>query len=58
MKTYKNLWDSFVSMDNLRLAAKKAIKHKKNKKAVQCFLQHQDELLKKLQDDLIKNFKI
>ena len=55
MKTYKNLWDSFVSMDNLMLAAKKAIKHKKNKKAVQCFLQHQDELLKKLQDDLINN---
>ncbi|MFQ6696495.1 MAG: reverse transcriptase/maturase family protein [Alphaproteobacteria bacterium] len=55
MKTYKNLWNSFVSMDNLRLAAKKAIKHKKNKKAVQYFLQHQDELLKKLQDDLINN---
>ena len=58
MKTYKNLWDSFVSMENLKLAAKKAIKHKKNKKAVQYFLQHQDELLKKLQDDLINgNFK-
>ena len=53
MKRYKNLWDDFISMDNLKLAAKKAVKSKKNKKAVKYFLRNQDELLKKLQDDLI-----
>lgn len=53
MKTYKNLWDSFISMDNLRLAAKKAVKSKKNKKDVRYFLDYQDELLKKIQNDLI-----
>lgn len=31
MKTYKNLWDEFVSMDNLERAAKKAVKSKKSK---------------------------
>lgn len=53
MKRYKNLWDDFISMDNLKLAAKKAVKSKKNKKSVKYFLDNQDELLKKLQDDLI-----
>ena len=53
MKRYKNLWDKFISMDNLELAAKKAVKSKKNKRIVRNFLAHKDELLKKLQDDLI-----
>ena len=53
MKRYKNLWDDFISMDNLKLAAKKAVKSKKNKKAVKYFLRHQEKLLKKLQVDLI-----
>ena len=53
MKKYRNLWDSFVSMDNLKLAAKKAVKSKKSKKDVKFFIDHQDELLQKLQDDLI-----
>jgi hypothetical protein len=53
MKRYKNLWDKFVSMENLNLAAKKAVKSKKNKKLVKYFLKHQEELLRKLQDDLM-----
>ena len=55
MKRYKNLWEQFISMDNLELAAAKAVKSKKNKKDVQWFLTHKNELLKKLQDDLINN---
>ena len=53
MKRYRNLWESFISMDNLKLAAKKAVKSKKNKKDVLYFIEHQDELLQKLRDDLI-----
>lgn len=53
MKTYKNLWDDFVSMDNLERAAKKAIKSKKSKIMVQKFLANRDTLLKQLHDDLI-----
>lgn len=53
MKRYKHLWEQFISMDNLELAAKKAVRSKKNKKSVKYFLEHREELLKKLQDDLI-----
>lgn len=53
MKRYKNLWDIFVSVENLELAAKNAVKSKKNKKYIKFFLEHKDDLLKKLQSDLI-----
>ena len=53
MKRYKHLWDDFISMENLELAAKKAVKSKKNKIAVKHFLDNKDVLLKKLQSDLI-----
>lgn len=55
MKRYKNLWDEFVSRENLELAAKKAVKSKKNKRVVQEFLNHKEELLQKLQSDLINS---
>ena len=29
MKSYKQLWEKFVSMENLELAARKAVKSKK-----------------------------
>ncbi|MBE6457506.1 MAG: reverse transcriptase [Alphaproteobacteria bacterium] len=58
MKTYKNLWDKFISMENLELAAKKAVKSKKSKAMVQQFLANKTELLQKLQQDLINgNFR-
>jgi retron-type reverse transcriptase len=53
MKRHKNLWAKFISMENLELAAKKAVKSRKNKKDVQLFLKDKDNLLKQLQDDLI-----
>lgn len=53
MKRYKNLWDKFISMENLELAAKKAVKSKKNKPETKLFLEHKTEFLLKLQQMLI-----
>ena len=53
MKTYKHLWEKFVSMENLELAAKKAVRSKKNKPETKLFLAHKEEFLKKLQKTLI-----
>ena len=53
MKSYKNLWDKFISKENFDLAAKKAIKSKKSKKSVRFFLRHREEFLEKLRNSLI-----
>lgn len=53
MKTYKNLWDKFISRENFDLAVKKAVKSKKSKHSVQRFLKNRDELIEKLRHDLI-----
>ncbi len=53
MKTYKNLWDKFISIENFELAARRAVKSKKSKKSVQYFLAHKDELIQKLRNSLI-----
>lgn len=53
MKTYKHLWDQFISMENFELAARRAVKSKRNKKSTQNFLQNKDVLLEKLRQDLI-----
>lgn len=54
MKTYKNIWQDFISMDNLKLAAKKAVKSKKTKKQTKRFLANQDDMLQKLQQILMR----
>ncbi|MBR6363532.1 MAG: reverse transcriptase [Alphaproteobacteria bacterium] len=54
MKTYNNLWEQFISVENFELAARKAIKSKKSKKSVQKFLRNKDVLLKKLRQQLIE----
>lgn len=53
MKTYKNLWAQFISQENFDLAAKKAVRSKKSKKAVQRFLRNREFLLEKLRRDII-----
>lgn len=53
MKTYKHLWDVFISKENFELAAKKAVKSKKGRKSVQKFLANRDKLLEKLRNDII-----
>ena len=52
MKRYKNLWESFISMENLELAAKKAVKSKKSKWQTKVFEKNKHELLLKLQKSL------
>lgn len=53
MKRYKNLWDSFVSEENLELAAKKAVQSKKSKRVTQYFLKNKQKLLAELRTSLI-----
>lgn len=53
MRTYKNLWDKFISRENFDIAAKKAVKSKKSKKSVQEFLANRDEYIEKLRNDLM-----
>ena len=58
MKTYKNLWDDFISKENFDLAVRKAVKSKKNKYQTKRFLKNKDVLVEKLRNDLINgNFK-
>ena len=58
MKTYKHLWEQFISPENFELAAKNAIKHKKSKQAVKIFLKNKDAWLHKLRTQVITgNFK-
>ncbi|MBQ6027134.1 MAG: hypothetical protein IJL21_01090 [Alphaproteobacteria bacterium] len=53
MKTYKNLWEKFISVENFELAARRAVKSKKSKNAVRRFLKNKDRLLKKLREKVI-----
>ncbi len=53
MKTYKDLWDKFISIENFELAARRAVKNKKSKKSVRFFLDHKNELIQKLLNSLI-----
>ena len=53
MKRYKKLWDQFISVENIELAAKKAVKSKKSKKSVQAFLKNRSKLLADLRASLI-----
>ena len=55
MKTYKNLWDQFISKENFELATKKAVKSKKSKRETIRFLAKQDELIEQLRHDLMRN---
>ena len=53
MKRYNNLFDKIVNINNLYLADKKARKNKSNRNDIKQFDQNKEELLKKLQQDLI-----
>ncbi len=48
MKRYKNLWDAFISAENFELAARRAIKGKKSKVAINKFLANRDVYLAEL----------
>lgn len=53
MKRYKDLFDKIVDLDNLYLADKKARRNKSHRPEIIEFDKNKDELLRKLQDDLI-----
>ena len=53
MKTYKRLWDNFISRENFELAARKAVRSKKSRKSVQKFLANRAEMLEKLRRDVM-----
>lgn len=53
MKTHKRLWQDFISQENFDLAAKKAVKSKKTRKAVQRFLNNRTELLEILRQNVM-----
>lgn len=52
MKRYKNLWNDFVSMENLELAAKKAVKSKKSRWQSQIFEKNKKQYLQHLKSVL------
>lgn len=56
MKRYNNLFDKIVSLDNLYLADKKARRNKSSRKDIKEFDQNKEELLKKLQQNLIRRY--
>lgn len=53
MKRYKNLWDAFISPENFDLAARRAVRGKKSKAAINNFLANRDEYLSKLRQSII-----
>lgn len=50
MKTYRHLWQEFISPENFDLAAKKAVRGKKSKKDINRFLAHRSEKLAELRE--------
>ena len=58
MKRYKNLWDAFISAENFDLAARRAIRGKKSKVAIDKFLANRETLLRELRKQVASgNFK-
>ena len=54
MKSYKRLWEQFISKENFDLAAKKAIKSKKSKRTVRFFLKHREKNLERLRSIVMR----
>jgi len=50
MKTYRHLWDKFISPENFDLAAKKAVRGKKSKADINKFLARRGEYLDALRE--------
>lgn len=54
MKRHRHLWEQFISAENFDLAAKKAVKGKKSKDAINAFLADREHLLEKLRQRIIR----
>lgn len=53
MKTYNNLWETFISKENFELAYKNAIKGKKKQRQVRIFSRNEAENLEKVRQSVI-----
>lgn len=52
MKTYKHLWNEFISPENFDLAAKKAVRGKRSRMSTRAFLRRRTKKLDRLRDIL------
>lgn len=50
MKRHRNLWEQFISPENFELAAVRAVRGKKSKRAINAFLRNRDENLRRLRE--------
>lgn len=53
MKTYKNLWEKFISKENFELAYKNSIKNKSGQRQIRHFNQHREENLERVRQLVI-----
>ena len=53
MKTYKNLWNNFISKENFELAYKNAIKNKSKQKQIKKFNKNKEENLELIRQSII-----
>lgn len=53
MKTYKNLWETFISEENFQKAYKKSVKHKTKQKQVRKFKENAEENLERVRQLVI-----
>jgi len=54
MKTYKHLWDDFISPENFDLAARKAVRGKRSRKSTYYFLRRRTRKLARLREMLMR----
>jgi hypothetical protein len=50
MKTYKNLWNEFISEENFEIAYKNSIKRKKGQRQIRKFNEDKDNNLRKVRE--------
>ena len=50
MKTYKNLWDEFISEENFKIAYKNSIKRKKGQRQIRKFNEDAENNLRKVRE--------
>ena len=57
MKSYKHLWEDFISHENIVLAIDNSSKHKRKRKEVRKVYQNKEKYIKPIQKSLIGGFK-
>lgn len=57
MKSYKHLWDKFISHENISLAIDNSSKHKRKRNEVRKIYQNKEKYINPIQKSLISGFK-